>query len=55
MNVRTAHPDLHIDLMLNDTIADPVTEGLDISLRLGRLNENGATLPFRLAGWPASW
>ena len=52
MNVRTAHPDLHIDLMLNDTIADPVTEGLDISLRLGRLNENGGYIAFRL-GWVA--
>nr|WP_225591370.1 LysR family transcriptional regulator [Achromobacter sp. ACM01] len=52
MNVRTAHPDLHVDLMLNDTIADPVTEGLDISLRLGRLNENGGYIAFPL-GWVA--
>lgn len=52
MNVRAAYPDLLIDLTLNDNIADPVTEGVDISLRLGRLNENGGYIAFPL-GWVA--
>jgi len=50
MNVRTAHPDLHIDFTLSDAIVDPVIEGVDISLRLGRLNENGGYIAFPL-GW----
>lgn len=32
---RQRHPHLKIDLVLNDRIVDPVTEGVDISLRLG--------------------
>lgn len=32
-----AYPLLKIDLTLNDAIVDPVTEGVDISLRLGKL------------------
>lgn len=52
MNIRAAHPDLHMDLTLGDASADPVTEGFDISLRLGRLNENGGFIAFPL-GWVA--
>ncbi|MGS1005913.1 LysR family transcriptional regulator [Achromobacter anxifer] len=52
MNIRTAHPDLYMDVTLSDAIADPVTEGVDISLRLGRLNENGGYIAFPL-GWVA--
>jgi len=50
MNVRAAHPGLHMDLTLSDAISDPVIEGVDISLRLGRLNENGGYIAFPL-GW----
>ncbi|WP_447919167.1 LysR family transcriptional regulator [Achromobacter aegrifaciens] len=52
MNARAAYPDLRIDLTLSDHIADPVTEGVDIALRLGRLNENGGYIAFPL-GWVA--
>lgn len=37
--MRKAHPKLNIDLVLNDRIVDPVTEGVDISLRLGQPGE----------------
>jgi DNA-binding transcriptional LysR family regulator len=36
IEMRKAHPKLSIDLVLNDQIVDPVTEGVDISLRLGQ-------------------
>lgn len=39
MGIREEHPKLSIDLILNDQIVDPVTEGVDISLRLGQLGE----------------
>lgn len=35
--LRAQHPELHVDLILNDEPTDPVTEGVDLSLRLGRL------------------
>jgi DNA-binding transcriptional LysR family regulator len=35
------HPDLRIDLVLNDNAIDLVTEGVDIAFRLGRLGEGG--------------
>ncbi len=41
MQVRTAYPKLHIDLVLNDEIVDPVTEGVDISIRVGQLGDGG--------------
>jgi DNA-binding transcriptional LysR family regulator len=37
--VREQYPQLRIDLILNDRIVDPVTEGVDISLRLGAPGE----------------
>lgn len=37
--MRRRHPLLKIELILNDRIVDPVTEGVDISLRLGDLGE----------------
>ncbi|KHK57717.1 LysR family transcriptional regulator [Ralstonia sp. A12] len=33
--LREQHPQLRIDLILNDRLVDPVTEGVDLSLRLG--------------------
>jgi DNA-binding transcriptional LysR family regulator len=39
MAIREQHPKLNIDLILNDQIVDPVTEGVDISLRLGQPGE----------------
>ncbi|KVQ04949.1 LysR family transcriptional regulator [Burkholderia ubonensis] len=37
--IREHNPQLHIDLILNDEITDPVTEGVDISLRLGPISD----------------
>lgn len=37
--LRARHPQLRVDLILNDRIVDPVTEGVDISLRLGSPGE----------------
>ncbi|MFK0162563.1 LysR family transcriptional regulator [Rhizobium sp. NPDC090279] len=39
LQMRKQHPLLKIELILNDRIVDPVTEGVDISLRLGDLGE----------------
>jgi DNA-binding transcriptional LysR family regulator len=39
LEMRKRHPLLKIDLILNDRIVDPVTEGVDLSLRLGDLGE----------------
>jgi len=41
LQMRKRHPLLKIELILNDRIVDPVTEGVDISLRLGDLGEGG--------------
>jgi DNA-binding transcriptional LysR family regulator len=35
IQLRERHPELDIDLVLNDRVVDPVTEGVDLSLRLG--------------------
>ncbi|MEQ5840882.1 LysR family transcriptional regulator [Paraburkholderia acidicola] len=37
--IRDQNPELHIDLILNDEVTDPVTEGVDISLRLGQMGD----------------
>ncbi|MGH8782866.1 LysR family transcriptional regulator [Paraburkholderia sp.] len=37
--IRENNPQLFIDLILNDSITDPVTEGVDISLRLGQIGD----------------
>ncbi|SAK79596.1 LysR family transcriptional regulator [Caballeronia ptereochthonis] len=37
--VRAAYPQIELELMLNDRVADLVTEGVDISFRLGPLGE----------------
>jgi DNA-binding transcriptional LysR family regulator len=39
LRMRGQHPQLKIDLVLNDRIVDPVTEGVDVSLRLGHPGE----------------
>jgi len=39
LRLRKHHPLLKIELTLNDRIVDPVTEGVDLSLRLGDLGE----------------
>ncbi|EDT05922.1 LysR family transcriptional regulator [Burkholderia ambifaria] len=36
LEIKAQYPGLYIDLDLNDSIVDPVTAGVDISLRLGR-------------------
>ncbi|AJZ91894.1 LysR family transcriptional regulator [Klebsiella michiganensis] len=35
LKLRAKHPELNIELVLNDRVVDPVTEGVDISFRLG--------------------
>ncbi|MHC0505772.1 LysR family transcriptional regulator [Achromobacter aegrifaciens] len=47
LRVQARYPDLKIDLVLNDAVVDPLTEGVDISLRLGRLAE-GAYIAYPL-------
>lgn len=37
--VRDQNPQLCVDMILNDEMADPVTEGVDISLRLGSIGD----------------
>jgi len=39
LRMRKHYPLLKIELILNDRIVDPVTEGVDLSLRLGDLGE----------------
>lgn len=41
LRLREAHPELRVDLVLNDRMVDPVTEGVDLSLRLGDPGEGG--------------
>lgn len=47
LRMQAKYPDLKIDLVLNDAIVDPLTEGVDISLRLGKLTE-GAYIAYPL-------
>ncbi len=35
LDLRNRHPEIKVDLVLNDRVVDPTTEGVDISLRLG--------------------
>jgi DNA-binding transcriptional LysR family regulator len=35
------HPDLHVDLVLDDRPIDLMEEGIDLSLRMGTLNDSG--------------
>ncbi|KAA8668104.1 LysR family transcriptional regulator [Pantoea dispersa] len=39
LQLQIKHPELQIDVIFNDRIIDPVTEGVDISLRLGEISE----------------
>lgn len=39
LRIRELHPRLCIELVLNDLVVDPVTEGVDMSLRLGATGE----------------
>jgi len=39
LKLQSEYPGLQIDLILNDRVTDPVTEGVDISLRLGDVGE----------------
>lgn len=48
LRMRERHPDLNIELVLNDRVVDPVTEGVDLSLRLGETGE-GSFVVRRLA------
>jgi DNA-binding transcriptional LysR family regulator len=48
-----AHPELEIDVILDDRVIDLVAEGVDISLRMGALAESSAVAR-RLAAGPRS-
>lgn len=41
LRLREEHPALRVDLVLNDRVVDPVTEGVDLSLRLGDPGQGG--------------
>lgn len=43
LRLRELHPRLTVELILNDRMVDPVTEGVDISLRLGPVGEGSFT------------
>lgn len=43
LKIKARYPDLYIDLTLTDSIVDPVTAGVDISLRLGRPGKSRTT------------
>jgi DNA-binding transcriptional LysR family regulator len=38
----TQHPDLEIDIVLDDRVIDLVSEGVDLSLRMGQLSDSSA-------------
>ena len=38
----TQHPDLEIDIVLDDRVIDLVSEGIDVSLRMGQLSDSTA-------------
>lgn len=38
----TQHPDLEIDIVLDDRVIDLVSEGVDVSLRMGQLSDSSA-------------
>ncbi|WP_206244392.1 LysR family transcriptional regulator [Novosphingobium terrae] len=39
LRLREEHPGLKVDVVLNDRLVDPVTEGVDLSLRLGDVGD----------------
>lgn len=39
LRLQDQHPSLQVDVIFNDNVIDPVTEGVDLSLRLGELSE----------------
>ncbi|AUU90675.1 LysR family transcriptional regulator [Enterobacteriaceae bacterium ENNIH3] len=39
LQLQNEHPGLQIDVIFNDRVIDPVTEGVDLSLRLGEVSE----------------
>lgn len=47
LQLRQHHPALKVDVVLNDRLVDPVTEGVDLSLRLGDIS-NGRFAARRL-------
>ncbi len=39
LQLQNEHPGLQVDVIFNDRVIDPVTEGVDLSLRLGEVSE----------------
>ncbi len=39
LQLQNEHPALQVDVIFNDRVIDPVTEGVDLSLRLGDVSE----------------
>ncbi|CDL15425.1 FIG00731420: hypothetical protein [Klebsiella pneumoniae IS46] len=39
LQLQNEHPELQVDVIFNDRVINPVTEGVDLSLRLGDVSE----------------
>ena len=48
------HPDVEFDLQLDDRIVDIASEGFDLALRIGPVDEDSDDVDFRLAQMPVS-
>ena len=49
-----AHPDVEFDLQLDDRIVDIASEGFDLALRIGPVDEDSDDVDFRLTQMPVS-
>ena len=47
----TRHPELNVDICIDDQRQDLVTEGIDLALRVGTLSDSG-TVARRIGCWP---
>jgi DNA-binding transcriptional LysR family regulator len=47
----TRHPELNVDICIDDDRQDLVTEGIDLALRVGALSDSG-TVARRIGRWP---
>ena len=50
-----AHPDVEFDLQLDDRVVDIATEGFDLALRIGPVDEDSDDVDFRLTQMPTSF
>lgn len=45
LQLQNEHPELQVDVIFNDRVINPVTEGVDLSLRLGDVSEGFCRTP----------